>query len=216
MGTPPVSLSETTDRFTAELDQIESMFYKCRGHSSVEGYVNYIPTEEGCLFALWDAWSRFLRSLVVTVSAGPTESLAGVTYAPVAVRTEADVLAYLFANKRGQNYRFVNMEPNWHDERAISDIVTVLALPNASTIIGAVTTTSVILGPIVVPSPITEIRTARNFGAHKNWKTLTDITAYGGGSFSNLSDHMRKRRSGVEAFSEWKESLEAIAASAAQ
>ena len=216
MPTRTVPLSEVTDRFVAELDQIESAFYKCRGHSTVEGYISYVPTEEGCLFAMWDAWSRFLRTLVVTVSAGPTQSLAGITYTPTSIRTERDVLDYLLANKSGQNYRFVNHEPNWHDERAISDIVTVLSLPNASTIIGSVTTTTVVLGPIVVESPLAEIRTARNFCAHKNWRTFADVGGFGGGTFSTLSDHMRRRRSGVETFSEWKESLEAIAASAAQ
>lgn len=213
--TPLLSQYESLER---ELDQIESSFYRCRGHSTVDGYVSYVPTEEGCLFALWDAWSRYLRGVVMTVASGPSMGLSGTTYVPAMARNESAVLAHLASNKNGQKYRFVNQEPNWHDEQALSDIVTVLGLPNAPTMIGAVTASSVGLGPIQVSSPLNEIRKARNFSAHKNWKTLQDVAAYAAPAtgFLGLSHHLRARRSGVETFSEWKESIAALAAAAAQ
>lgn len=211
-----IPLGAVVDRFVSETDQIESIFHKCKGHASVVGFLEYIPTEEGRLFALWDAWTRFLRSLVMAVSSGPTLGLSGTEYSPVNPRIESEVLQHLSANRAGKSYKFVNREPNWHDERALVDMVTTLALPNAPTVIGAITASSVTLGPVVVPSPLAEIRTARNFCAHKNWKTLSDITAYSSPTFSTLSAHLRGRRTGVEAFSVWTECLGALSASAAQ
>lgn len=152
----------------------------------------------------------------MAVSSGPTLGLSGMTYSPVTPRIESDVLLHLLANRSSKNYRFTNKEPNWHDERALVDIATTLALPNAQTVIGAITASSIALGPVVVPSPLAEIRTARNFSAHKNWKTLSDISAYSSPAFSTLTAHLRGRRTGVEAFSLWTECLGALAASAAQ
>lgn len=215
MSGSPAPLLTIVDALVAELDQIESSFHRCRGHSRVDGYLPYLPTEEGCLFAIWDAWSRFLRTLVLTSSASHSLGLSGTVYVPPAPRSESIVLAELYQHRRGRSYKFTNQEPNWHDERAIADIATVLSLPNAGVIIGAVSATSVVLGPVVVSSPLSEIRTARNFAAHKNWKTFADISAFSSG-FSTLSEHLRQRRSGVEAFSEWTESLGSLAAAAAQ
>lgn len=203
------------DSFVFELDQIEATYYRCRGHSRVDGYVQYVPSEEGCLFALWDAWNRFLRTLTIVTNGGDSLGLSGAVYSPSKIRTEYEILSHLATSRRGQKYKFTNGEPNWYDGAAISDIVTVLQQPNASIVIGAVTASNVSLGPIMVPSPLPEIRAARNFSAHKNWKTFSDLSPYSSG-LSTLSDHLRQRRSGVETFSEWKESLEALAASAAQ
>lgn len=215
LGAP---LSKPLDGFVAELDQIEAAFSRCRGHSTVDGFIDYVPSEEGCLFALWDAWSRFLRRVVMSASSGPVLGLSGVTYTSSATRSEQAVLAHLLSNKSGQKYKFVNQEPNWHDEAAIADIVTVLGLANAQVVIGAVTATSVQLGPVTVASPLNEIRRARNFSAHKNWKTLLDVSAFARPphGFVDLSQHLRSPRSGVETFSEWKDCLAALGAAAVQ
>lgn len=209
-------LSSLADDFKNEIDQIESIFHRTQGSSSVAGFIEYIPTEEGCLFALWDAWSRYLRALVMTVAGGPCYGLSGAIYCPAQNRTQQEVLDHLKANKSGKRYRFINEEPNWHDGGAISDIATTLSLVNAPTVIGAVTATSITLGPIQVHSPLQEIRVARNFCAHKNWKTLQDIAAYSDTGFTTLSEHLREPRTGVAAFSEWTECLVALAGSAAQ
>lgn len=212
----PSPLLVVVDEFIRELDEIESIFARCKGDRTVVAFTTYTPTEEGCLFALWDAWTRFLRALVMECSAGATVGLAGGVYVPPIVRQEQAVLAHLTANKKGNQFGFVNGEPKWNSEVSLSDIVTALSLPNAATIIGSVTASHVVLGPITVGSPLEEIRIARNFAAHKNWKTLSDIGAYSAPGFTTLSDHLRRPRSGVPAFSEWKESLESLAAAAAQ
>lgn len=212
-----IALLDTVDDFIAELDQIESIFHRCRGDRSVSGFsIPYVPTEEGCLFAVWDAWTRFLRNLTMACCGPGVLGLSGQTYTAPTPRTEAQVLSYLMANRRGRNFRIVNGEPKWSNPACLADIANALALPNAHTIVSAVTASTVVLGPIVVPSPLEEVRVARNFAAHKNPTTLADIQVFAPIAFSTLSDHLRDTRSGVEAFSEWKECFCALAEAAAQ
>lgn len=209
-------LVAVVDRSCDEFAQIESVFFKCKGHSSVWGFVDYWPTEEGCLFALWDAWTRFLRELVMVCAAGQVLGLSGALYSPLTTRSESSVLAELRSAKRGNSYKFTNQEPDWNKESSLVDIVSVLGLANASVIVGAVTASTISLGPSVVQSPLPEIRVARNFCAHKNWKTLSDVSAYSPTSFTTMNEHLREKRSGVETFSEWVECLISLTRSAAQ
>lgn len=217
MSPPTVALLDTVNEFVAELDQIESIFATCRGDRTVSGFsVAYTPTEEGCLFAMWDAWTRFLRSLTVASSQGDAMGLGGQTYSPTTPRSESQALAYLVSVRRGRNFGIINGEPRWNNPVCLADIVNALSIPNENTMVSAITASSVVLGPIVVPSPLEEMRIARNFAAHKNPATLSDIAAYSMSSFTTLSNHLRASRSGVEAFSEWKDCLAALAESAAQ
>jgi hypothetical protein len=214
---PSVALLDTVDDFVAELDQIESIFAKCRGDRTVTGFsVAYTPTEEGCLFALWDAWTRFLRSLIIASCKASVIGLSGQIYMPPTARSESQALTYLDSNRRGRNFRIINGEPKWNNPLCLADIANALSLPNERTIVSAITATSVVLGPLVVASPLEEMRVARNFAAHKNASTLSDLAEYSVTAFSTLSDHIRASRSGVEAFSEWKDCLSVLAESAAQ
>lgn len=216
--TPPTpTLKHVTDRFDAEVAQLESIFARCRGDRTVTGYrLPYIPTEEGCLFGLWDAWNRCMRELAISSCQPAVMGLSGVIYAHPAPLSEAQVLAHLFANRRGRNFRIINNEPRWYDPACLADIANSLQLPNERQIVSAVTATSVSLGGFIVPVPLEEIRTARNFAAHKNPSTQQDLAAYSSRAFAGLSDHMRALRSGVESFSEWAQSLTSIASVAAQ
>lgn len=207
-------LEASVDKFIDENLKIRTLFDSCRSHDHIQSDFLYAPTEEGCLFALWDAWSRFMRRLILQSCAGESVGLSGSIYTPVAPRNEREAISFLKSKKNGKMYKFTNEEPNWHGSVAVGDIVAVLDLPNASTIVGAVTATQVNLGPVTIQSPVEEIRIARNFCAHKNWKTQSDIAAYSS-SFTSLTEHLRRPRRGVETFSEWSESLDAIASAAA-
>jgi hypothetical protein len=74
----------------------------------------YCPVEDGCLISLWDAWTRFLRRLVMVSASGPVVGLSGATYAPVVARTEIQVLNDLWANRKGKDFGIVNSEPKWN------------------------------------------------------------------------------------------------------
>lgn len=212
-----ISLSSPVDSFVSELDEIESIFYVCRGQRSVS-YRNYsyVPAEDGCLVSLWDAWARFLRDLVLTCAGGSTEGLAGVQYVPTTARNESQALTDMFSHRRGNNFNIVHGEPRWFDPVNLTSIVSFLGLANANTIVAAVGASSVTLGALSVANPLDEIRTCRNFIAHKLPPALADVVSYAQGPFLGMSDHLRSLRSGVETFSEWKDCLVAIADAAAQ
>lgn len=213
------SLSEVVESFISELDQLESIFASCAGHRSVHGYKHpYIPAEDGCLVSLFDAWNRFLRSLVMRSASGPVMGLRGMIYSPGTARSEAEVLSHLAKFRRSYSYKITRTEPNWYIATAFADICSCLELDTRQIpeITGPISANVVHLGPVSVTNPLEEIRACRNFVAHKNDLTLGDIVAYSHGPFVDLSWHLRKKRSGVEAFSEWKDCLAALAQASAQ
>ena len=218
MGSPvSVPLVQVVDAFVAEVREIESIFSQYRGHRTVLGVgYTYVPLEDGCLVSLWDAWSRFLRRLVLTSAAGTTIGLSGTAYVPPVARSEGQALGDLTSNRRGNNFGIINGEPKWFGAVQLPNIVSFLGIPNRNVIIGAISASSVTLGPISVANPLDEIRVCRNFIAHKAPPTLLDIQRYTIGPYTDLSAHLRQLRSGVEAFSEWCECLEALAGAACQ
>lgn len=213
------SLGTLVSSFEAEADQLEGIFAICIGHPRVSGYDHpYVPTEDGCVVSLWDAWNRYLRSLVLVSASGPVVSLGGSTYQPRNARSEDEALRYLKQNSRRHAYRVTRNEPNWHMPNAFVDIVVCLELDpiQTRTLSGAISATSIALGSISVPNPVEEIRICRNFIAHKSSVTLRDVKSYARGTYSDLSSHLRRKRSGVETFTEWKECMVAIAVAMAQ
>lgn len=208
------SLSTPVTVLAAELDQIESVFYASTGSNRVTEYVvPYRPAEDGCLVSLFDAWNRFLRVLLLMSAAGPVEGVSGQTYAPATVRTEPEALAQI---RRATRVRTTGGEPKWYDLRYVADLCAALELENGGQIVSAVTASHIQLGPFLVPSPLDEIRECRNFVAHKGDGTLAAARDAAGVRFADLVEHVRSKRSGVELFSDWKESCRTIALAAAQ
>lgn len=217
MASPVPSLRPFVDVLRQELDQIESVFYAAHTLSSVDQYqLLYAPAEDGCLISLWDAWNRFMRSILLACASGPIEGLSGAVHSPAAARSAADAVAHIRAHVRGTNIRLVRGEPAWYSLAAVSDFVSVLGLGNGATIVGAVTSTYVTFGPFSLRNPLEEIRVFRNFVAHKCDTTLADIRAYTVAGLSDLRQHIRFKRQGVELFSDWKEGCLAIAEASAQ
>lgn len=212
-----MNLSQITDRFVSELDEIESIFAMCKGHPTVAGYkIPYAPTEDGCLVSIWDSWTRFLRELVVASASSSVIGLSGVTY-PIAIpRNESEILLYLQANNLDNRFGFVNGEPNWNNEKKLATIADYLGIVNGNQIVGAISATSISLYPVTVDNPLAEIRQCRNFVAHKTDPNLIEVSKYAKPPFVDLSTHMRGSQRGVETFSEWKECLVTLAEAAAQ
>lgn len=216
-----VASAEVVDAFCSELDEIESIFSRCTGARTVAGFVvPYAPTEDGCLISIWDAWNRFIRSFILTAAAGPLLGLSGTVYNPAVARTESQCLIWLNQNRRSKAYSLIAGEPKWTDARQLVDVMSTLDIDirNRQSVVSAIGATTVTLGPVVVPSPLEEIRKCRNFVAHKAPMTLSDVRAYSrsSGPFISLSSHMRQKQGGVETFSVWAEALRAIAAAAGQ
>lgn len=178
--------------------------------------VPYMPTEDGCLVSLWDAWNRFLRALCLTSCRGVSQGLSGAAYTPTVAMTEAQAYTRIIANKKGKGYTVTAGEPKWYNARGLPDLATVLGLANDTIIVGAVTASNLQLGPVTIANPLEEIRVCRNFVAHKTDGTLREAQLVAGSPFPDLMTHLRAKRSGVETFSEWKEACLALAEAAAQ
>lgn len=211
------SLSVVTSGFTAELDQIESIFSRCKGMSQVSEYtISYSPSEDGCLVSLWDSWNRFVRRLFLTCASGGVEGLSGQSYFPATTRTEASALTHIASHRRGTKIRIVGGEPYWFDVAASADLGQVLGLSNSNTVVSALTASQIQLGPFLISNPLEDIRLCRNFVAHKNPGTLSEMIRVAGPGFQDLPNYLRSRRSGVELFSDWKEACRVIAMAACQ
>jgi hypothetical protein len=213
----PQYLAQVVDLFTDELDQIRSIFDTCRGHRSVAAFhMPYVPTEDGCLVALWDAWNRFVRELLLLSCAGAIHGLGGTVYTPSRALAPTAALALINGSKKGTRITVVAGEPKWFDVNAISDLTAVLGLSNANVVVNAVTSSSVQLGPFAVANPLEEIRVCRNLVAHKSDGALREVRRVAGGAFSDMTSHVRSRRYGVEVFAEWSDACLALAQAAAQ
>lgn len=216
IGVVAPSLGDAVNSLTAELDQIEQVFYASRGLNRVTEYkIPYAPAEDGCLVALWDAWNRFIRKVLLQSCLGPVEGLSGTIYAPSTPMTEPVALNHIRMTRRANGIAMLSGEPKWFDPGSIAGITKVLGVANDQVIVLAITASSVTLGPSTIPNPIAEIRTCRNFVAHKGDRSLADVQQYSS-SFADMRSHMRTKRYGVELFSDWKEGCLAIGAAAAQ
>ncbi len=157
-----------------------------------------------------------MRALCLTSCSGSTQGLSGVAYSPSGAMTEQQAIAHVRSNRRGTAITLTAGEPKWFDVAALPDLTNVLGLANAIVIVNAVSSYQVQLGPFQVSNPLEEIRQCRNFVAHKGDVSMKQAQAAANASFPDMSTHVRTRRSGVETFSEWKESCLAIAEAAAQ
>lgn len=209
-----VELRTVSDAFSAELEEIALLFATCSEHNSVSGYIKYYPTEEGCLFAIWDAWNRFVRRMILTSVEGETIGTSGVVYQPGNIYTEVSALQHLQANRgRGSSYKFTNGEPNWYVPAAAVEMAQSLGAPNVNAISGALLSSTVVLGPAVVSVPLEEIRISRNFCAHKNWKTMQDLRRFDP-NVATLREFLRVKNAGSHRFDDWLDALNAIAEAA--
>ena len=152
--------SEIVDAFSAELDEIESIFGSCVGARTVLGFtIPYAPTEDGCLVSMWDAWNRFLRALTLNAAFGTFLGLSGMAYSPTVPRIEASAIAHLDTAKRGKAYRLIEGEPKWHNANHLADVMSTLDLHlnYSQNVVGAIGSNSVSLGP-----PVLEIHSKKS------------------------------------------------------
>ena len=216
-SSPAAPLLPIIEAFEAEIDAIASIYSSCQGHRSVlASPIQYVPTEDGCLVALWDAWNRFIRQLLLTSAAGPVQGLSGTAYSPSAPMTEPAALAHLRANKKGTRIVVIAGEPKWFDVAALPDLASVLGVGNQTVIVSAVTSSTIQLGRFTVDNPLEEVRVCRNMVAHKCAGTVAEASRFAAGPFTSMTSHVRSRRFGVEVFHEWIDGCRALALAAAQ
>lgn len=208
-------LGPLVQAFVAEINQIEGVFATCVRAPTVTGFkVPYAPTEDGCLVSLWDAWSRFLRSVVLECASGPVMSLNGNRYIPTVRRSETQVFIDLESHPDAKVlFGMTNGEPNWHHSSSFQSVVDFLGLPNANLMTTAIGSTWITGRGGKVKNSIREIQACRNFVAHKSDYTLNRVSRYSSTPFVGLSAHMRTLTGKIERFSEWKNCLGSVAVS---
>src|SRR5438477_12745340 len=106
------------------MDQIERIFGSVTWTNSVDQYrLLYAPAEDGCLVSIWDAWNRFVRSLMLTCASGPVQGLSGTTHVPSTVRGETAAISHITSSHRGTFIRVIRGEPQWASAKAVPDFV---------------------------------------------------------------------------------------------
>lgn len=205
--------------FSEELAEIERVFLDLENTPHVAGFsIPYRPVEDGCLVSIWDAWNRFIRSLLLASCAGPVEGISGTVYTPQIPMTESQATQHLalLSRRRGNRITAARGEPYWFNVSALPDMTSALGLANATVIDSAVTASSISLdGGISMPSPLAEIRDIRNFVAHKNEGTLAQAQSHMRYPVVDCSAHMRQKTiGGLYRFSNWVDCLAALAESA--
>jgi hypothetical protein len=213
-------LRKVVDDFNRESSQLEDIFISNNNPVIVLGFeLPYSPVDDGCVVALWDAWNRFVRELLLACSGSTTLGISGSKYYPTTTRTEDESIhcLCLAAKDRRTRIRSTRGEPHWFDQGAISDMVDALGIANRSQIVSAITSSGIsITSGVLITNPIGEIRDIRNFIAHKNAVTLRGIKQHLNSQHNSLSDYLHEiRLGGVPTFGEWVDGLQAIASAAA-
>ncbi|MGW6403277.1 hypothetical protein [Streptomyces sp. NPDC055134] len=210
----PQALKDLSDRFSTEVDAIESAFHQCGNFTQISAYkVAYIPAIEGCITALWDAWSRFNRSVLLSSAGGPVLGQSGTIYSPLQSRTEAQALIKLAADAGLQKNRIKlsGKEPIWAAPEMLLDVCLSLDLTSQHPLHSAVTATVLSL-PLnsSTPNPIPEIRKVRNFCAHKGDSTFRIMRTHFRPGVLNVHSHVKQKIHGISRFSHWVDCLKVI------
>ena len=119
-------------------------------------------TRQMCAVRLHDAWARFCRELVIQSASREPIDISGATI-PLApgIASPVDVIPTLlatFAKKR--------FEPRWYDASECIDAAQRLRLANYRSISTALS---------ITPSPADDLRTVRNFVAHRNKQSALNV-----------------------------------------
>lgn len=211
-------LKDINDAFCLEVDEIESNFHQCGNMSPIATYqVAYIPAVEGCITALWDAWSRFNRSLLLTSASSPVKGISGSLYTPRHNRSEQQALRKLDGDSRDprNKIKLSGGEPIWAAPEMLLDVCQSLELPALHPLHGAVTSHSLSL-PLgaSASNPISEIRKVRNFCAHKGKSTYGRMRTHLRPGILDAHSHVRQKVGGISRFSHWVDCLKTISEAA--
>lgn len=160
---PQKSLTTLYRRFSRESQLILSGF---RVSSSLYGHAFACQViQEMCVVRLYDAWERTCRELVMASACDEPVTLTGHTVhcSPLAQRRGAvlPALRSTFPHKKPPWW-----EPRWADSTEFLDVAQRLKLDNRSMLS---------LGMSITPSPAERLRRTRNFFAHRNQRTATEV-----------------------------------------
>jgi hypothetical protein len=173
-----------------------------------------VQLAEYSLGALQDAWSRFVRDLIIRSSLGNATTASGTILGASkhGILTQRDALSILRSQwtKAGMPAWW---EPSWFRVDAATTAVTILAPGNGSNVVAAIGSSA---------NPIDDLRALRNFAAHRlpNTAALADAVrvANRSGSWRQPRDIIgavaRGGAPGEVLFDSWCRRLRVVAAAA--
>lgn len=220
----PFDLQVAHRKFASELDSLDNCMEGYR-HPSIEcDIMQYEPVADGCVVALWDAWGRLVRSLILVCSAGPVVTLNGATISPSQRRSEEAALSHLeYCNRqRLASYplSFPNRgEPKWYIVSYVEEIANTLELPLASQFGAAFNSSTIALeSGITLGNPVSTVQTIRNYIAHKSVANLAKVhRAVPATRHISCSDYVRSPTlGGSTVFRDWADAMKAMAEAAIQ
>jgi hypothetical protein len=194
-------------RFNAQADEILNALVGQRTGGALEPQI-----ADYALVALQDAWSRFVRDLIIRSALGNATTTAGVRIPPGTngVLTQRAALSLLRA-RWAKKAKPAWWEPYWYRTSEAAAAVTILAPRNGGNVMAAIGSST---------NPIDDLRAVRNFAVHRlpstaaeanvinannkagSWRQPCDIisaTAQGGLAGEALFDSWRRRLSVVAA-----------------
>ena len=176
--------------------------------------MEYIPTSDGCVVSLWDAWTRFMRKLVLTCASSTVTGLNGNNWMPAKERDEEAALKHLkCAQSKGAVFNLSYGEPIWNSARDIEHVANALGLQNSTNFAATGSSMVTLALGLSVPNPISEIRDVRNYIAHKtprNKATVLNHCAFT--RTTSIEDHLRSTSmGGATHFDDWIDGLMGIA-----
>lgn len=209
-----MALAAVFQEFSDEIEDIRECFHQDSSPKLVRNsMMEYRPVSDGCIISLWDAWSRFMRNLILTSASGPVVGRGGTQWSPAIVRSEAAVLSFLRARKQsGAAYQLYRGEPIWHSVSDTWHIADALQLQNAS-ILAAVGAGAIDVAPgMTVPSPVPEVRHFRNYIAHKTNSNKAVVLNYcSATASSSMEAHLRATTTGGSTpFDDWLDGFLAL------
>ncbi len=136
---------------------------------------------EAATILLQDQWNVFCRDLVLHSWRGGVTTMSG-THLPIRPggRSNAEAMRALQATYTGRFKKPPHWEPKWFDAVATIDAARRLAIPNLADVIAGVGST---------PSPLEELRAARNYFAHRGRDTSDRLAPYLPGPVSDAAAH---------------------------
>jgi hypothetical protein len=168
-----------------------------------------INTAEGCIIRLYDSWNRFCREVVMdSASELPVTATGAVVTRAIGIQRRSQVIGVL-SSKLPKKLPYG--EPRWADAGECLNAAKTLRITNYATVSAAIGAT---------PSPAEHIRVTRNFIAHRNQRTATQLrkvaVAYGFRG-THVEPYVRHVIApGITVFEKWISELRLLAEGAVQ
>lgn len=166
----PTSLEALRNKLNGQIKTLDSAFARHLALGNNIRRVDRNAAREGYISALWQAWNRFVRAVVIESVRGAVKADGSVTtslYSAHAENEIAYVAKQLALSKGVGTIRALPFysEPTWGD---ISKAIQIVARINVSN-------SSQILSALAIPTSVNDLQTCRNACAHFRLEQINQL-----------------------------------------